>query len=202
MEEVAARADMGEDKEKASNGCQGTRVPGLRWFQLYMYRDQTLTAKLIHRAEQAGYKALVVTVDTPILGRRFVDAKNKFNLPAHLRLANFDDDDSGGSGGSGGASKLVASPNDSGLHQYTKELLDPSINWSTMDWLCKQTRLPVILKGILTREDSQEALRHDGIRGIVVSNHGARQLDGVPATVRYTICTNEILCYSTSSVML
>lgn len=187
MEEVAARADMEEEME--GNDSRGTQAAGLRWFQLYVYRDRTLTAKLVHRAGQAGYKALVVTVDTPILGRRLADVRNKFSLPAHLRLANFDDDDgsdgSDGSTGSAGANKLATSAQGSGLHQYTKELIDASLDWSAVDWLCKQTHLPVILKGILTREGAREALRHEGVRGIMVSNHGARQLDGVPATVRH-----------------
>ena len=170
----------------AARAQEEGQTAGLRWFQLYVYRDRALTAQLVHRAEKAGYKALVITVDTPILGRRLADAKNRFNLPAHLRLANFDN--LGGSGSSTGASKLVVRSHDSGLHQYTKELIDPALDWDKIDWLCGQTHLPVILKGILTREDAREALRHRGVRGIVVSNHGARQLDGVPATVRYSAC--------------
>lgn len=155
---------------------------GLRWFQLYVYKNRNLTASLIHRAEKAGYRALVITVDTPILGRRLADARNKFNLPPHLTLANFKDTDSADSQA---ATSLVVKSHDSGLHQYTKELIDPSLNWEMIDWACKETCLPVILKGILTREDAKEALRH-GVKGIVVSNHGARQLDGVPATVSHT----------------
>ncbi len=174
IEGVAAAA------EKAQMEC---RTMGLRWFQLYIYRDRSLTTQLVQRAEQAGYKALVVTVDTPILGRRLADARNSFNLPSHLKLANFGDSD----GDSSVASKLVAREHESGLHQYTKELIDATVSWDMIDWLCSQTSLPVILKGILTREDAREALRHRGVRGIVVSNHGARQLDGVPATVRHLV---------------
>lgn len=152
---------------------------GLRWFQLYMYKSQKVTTDLIERAERAGYKALVVTVDTPVLGRRLVDARNKFNLPPHLSLANF----SALQEDSKEATELVMKTHDSGLSQYTKELIDDSLDWSRVDWVCRLTRLPVILKGILTGEDAKEAVRH-GVKGIVVSNHGARQLDGVPATVR------------------
>lgn len=194
IEEVAASPNIEEEMAATGNGSRA-QIPGLQWFQLYVYRDLALTTKLVHRAEQAGYKALVVTVDTPILGRRLLDARNKFNLPTHLKLANFDEDtSSGSSAGSGGASKLVTKLHDSGLHQYTKEQIDPSMDWDKVDWLCTQTHLPVILKGILTREDVREALRHKGIRGIVVSNHGARQLDGVPATVRQCPkCLHDIL---------
>lgn len=156
---------------------------GLRWFQLYVYRDQAVTADLIHRAERAGYKALVITVDTPILGRRLADARNKFNLPPHLSLANFNGGGkSGGSTGQPAASELIVRTHDSGLHQYTKNLIDASLDWSRIEWACRETCLPVIVKGILTAEGAREALRH-GVKGIVVSNHGARQLDGVPATV-------------------
>lgn len=154
---------------------------GLRWFQLYVYKNQKMTANLVRRAERAGYKALVVTVDTPILGRRLADARNRFNLPSHLTLANFNASES--TTDSMAATELVVRSHDSGLHQYTRDLIDASMDWKRIDWLCKVTRLPVILKGILTAEDAREALKHR-VKGIIVSNHGARQLDGVPATVR------------------
>ena len=118
-------------------------------------------------------------MDTPGLGRRLTDARNKFNLPPYLSLANFN----ALQNDSKAATELVMKTHDSGLHQYTKELIDDSLDWGRVDWLCGLTRLPVILKGILTGEDAKEATRH-GVKGIVVSNHGARQLDGVPATVR------------------
>ena len=178
MEDVAAAASRVVPAGARASSSRGSG--GLRWFQLYVYRDRALTAQLVRRAEESGYKALVVTVDTPILGRRLADARNRFNLPDHLKLANFGTSKKENTG----ASKLVVRTHDSGLHQYTRELIDDTLNWNKIDWLCSQTRLPVILKGILTREDAREALRHKGVRGIVVSNHGARQLDGVPATVR------------------
>lgn len=166
--------------EEVASSCDGK---GLRWFQLYVYKNQTLTANLIRRAEKAGYKALVVTVDTPILGRRLADARNRFNLPSHLALANFKEGDTRDSKAAKAATGLVVRAHDSGLHQYTKDLIDPGLTWDRIDWVCKTTHLPVVLKGILTGADTREALRH-GVRGIIVSNHGARQLDGVPATVR------------------
>ena len=147
---------------------------GLRWFQLYVYRDRQLTRELVLRAEKTGYKALVITVDTPIVGRRLPDARNRFNLPKHLSLANFSNVQA--------QSSLITKEHDSGLHQYTSAMIDPSLSWKTIDWLRGVTKLPMILKGILTAEDTEEALKHD-IQGILVSNHGARQLDGVPATV-------------------
>ena len=147
---------------------------GLRWFQLYVYNDKDVTRRLIQRAERAGYKALVVTVDTPVLGKRIVDARNGFNLPPHLTLANFDD--------TALASKLKVKEGDSSLHRYTQALIDPGLTWDTIRWVQGLTKLPVLVKGVLTAEDALEAVEH-GVKGIVVSNHGARQLDGVPATV-------------------
>ena len=147
---------------------------GLRWFQLEIYRDRQLTKELVIRAEAAGYKALVVTVDTPIMGNRLADARNRFNLPKHLSRANFSN------------VQAITKESDSDPHQYSSDIIDPSSSWKTIDWLRGVTKLPVILKGILTAEDTEEALKHD-IQGIVVSNHGARQLDGVPATV--STCT-------------
>ena len=152
---------------------------GLRWFQLYVYKDKVLTRELISRAERAGYKAIVLTVDTPILGRRLADTRNCFSLPNHLSLANFTGKTEG--------SALIVKEHSSGLQQYTAKLIDPSLTWETVDWLCDITKLPVLLKGILIAEDALEAVKHN-IKGIIVSNHGGRQLDGVPATVGGPCC--------------
>ena len=149
---------------------------GLRWFQLYIYRDKAVTMDLIRRAEHAGYKALMVTVDTPILGRRLADSRNKFNLPGHLKLANF-------STQSVQSSVDTQQQSESGLYKYTQALINNKLTWDTITWVKSFTKLPVIVKGILTGEDAKLAVQH-GVDGILVSNHGARQLDGVFATVR------------------
>ncbi|XP_071785500.1 2-Hydroxyacid oxidase 1-like [Asterias amurensis] len=147
---------------------------GLCWFQLYVYRDRNVVRDLVRRAEQAGYKALFVTVDTPMLGRRLADVRNKFSLPSHLRLANFNVNAHLSSG--------VKHSEDSGLAAYVASLIDPSLNWEHIEWLKTITSMPIVLKGILTAEDARLAVKHN-ISGIVVSNHGARQLDGVQATI-------------------
>ena len=149
---------------------------GLRWFQLYIYKDREVTKSLIQRAARAGYKAIVVTIDTPIVGKRLADARNKFNLPSTLSLANFSSNSP--------QSTLECDDQVEGsyLYRYTTDLLDPSITWDDIDWVRGLTSLPILVKGILTAEDAREALKHD-IQGIIVSNHGGRQLDGVPATV-------------------
>ncbi|XP_071832600.1 2-Hydroxyacid oxidase 1-like [Apostichopus japonicus] len=145
---------------------------GLRWFQLYVYKDRDLTESLVRRAEKAGYKALFLTVDTPQLGRRYADVKNNFSLPPPLKLANFEH-----------ASQTdVVGSSDSGLAEYVASQVDQTLSWNDVTWLKGITSLPIVLKGILTEEDTREAVAH-GVAGIVVSNHGGRQLDGVLATI-------------------
>ncbi len=147
---------------------------GLHWFQLYIYKDLELTRQLVKRAEAAGYKAIAVTVDTPVLGSRLADVRYDFTLPSHLLMGNFNYGTS--------QSTMSTSTHGSGLGQYVKKLVSPSITWESIDWLRSITSLPIILKGILRPDDAREALKHD-IQGIMVSNHGGRQLDTVPATV-------------------
>ncbi|GFS47003.1 hydroxyacid oxidase 1 [Trichonephila inaurata madagascariensis] len=144
-----------------------------RWFQLYIYTDRSITKDLIIRAEKAGYSAIVVTLDASIAGNRLNDIRNKFCLPAHLRLGNITQEDK---------STISASTHTSGVSAYVESSLDTSITWKDVDWIKKITSLPIILKGILTAEDAILAIEH-GVDGIVVSNHGARQLDGVPASI-------------------
>ncbi|XP_072165889.1 2-Hydroxyacid oxidase 1-like [Diadema setosum] len=147
---------------------------GIRWFQLYIYRDRETTRNLVKRAERAGYKALFVTVDTPILGKRLSDVRNKFSLPEPYRLANFAPRTD--------QSRGVQGTSSSGLAEYVASQIDPSLSWKHIEWLKSITTLPIVLKGVLTAEDAREAVAHN-VAGIVVSNHGARQLDGVPATI-------------------
>ncbi|XP_077590278.1 2-Hydroxyacid oxidase 1 isoform X1 [Stigmatopora nigra] len=147
---------------------------GVLWLQLYIYKDRELTLSLVRRAEEAGYGAIFVTVDTPYLGRRLEDMRNCFKLPSHLRLSNFSSDSLAFSEGDYGS--------DSGLAVYVAKAIDPTLCWDDITWLKKNTHLPVIVKGVLTGEDASRAVRY-GVDGILVSNHGARQLDGVPATL-------------------
>ncbi|KAB1262470.1 Hydroxyacid oxidase 1 [Camelus dromedarius] len=146
----------------------------LRWLQLYIYKDREVTKQLVRRAEWMGYKGIFVTVDTPYLGNRFDDVRNRFKLPPQLRMKNFETND------------LAFSPKEnfgdnSGLAAYVAKAIDPSISWEDIKWLRRLTSLPIVAKGILRGDDAKEAVKH-GLDGILVSNHGARQLDGVPAT--------------------
>lgn len=147
----------------------------LRFFQLYIYKDREVTASLVRRAEAANFSALVLTVDAPSFGLRRADIRNKFALPPHLRMANFQTDDE--------KSNLVnTSSGGSGINEYVSALFDPSLTWDDVAWLTRITKLPIVLKGILTAEDAILGLKA-GAAGIWVSNHGARQVDGVPPTI-------------------
>ena len=134
---------------------------GLRWFQLNVFRDKELTKNLILRAEKASYKAIVVTIDQPDVGRR---TNGSFTRPQNISFPMFGD-----------------TPHPVNVGDVT-EMLDPSLTWGVIDWIRGITHLPIVLKGILTAEDALESLKHD-VQGIIVSNHGGRQLDGVLATV-------------------
>jgi isopentenyl diphosphate isomerase/L-lactate dehydrogenase-like FMN-dependent dehydrogenase len=144
------------------------------WFQLYMFRDRQVSEELVKRAEAAGYCALVLTVDAPRLGRRERDIRNQFSLPAPLHLANFSP--------AFGSIASQSQPGVSAIEQHAAITFDSTLTWEVLDWLHSLTSLPILLKGILTAEDAKRALDH-GVTGIIVSNHGGRQLDGVPATI-------------------
>ena len=142
------------------------------WFQLYVYKDRAATRDLVARVEAAGVQALVLTVDAPLLGRRERDVRNRFALPPGLRVENVH-----------GATGDVARPAaDSGLAAYFAQLLDPRLTWDDVAWLRGITRLPVIVKGLVRADDARRAV-DAGVQGIVVSNHGGRQLDTAPATI-------------------
>ncbi|OIT32860.1 PREDICTED: peroxisomal (S)-2-hydroxy-acid oxidase-like isoform X1 [Nicotiana attenuata] len=153
-------------EEVASTG------PGIRFFQLYVYKDRNVVRQLVKRAERAGFKAIALTVDTPRLGRREADIKNRFVLPPHLTLKNFEGLELG----------KMDKTDDSGLASYVAGQVDRSLSWKDVKWLQTMTHLPILLKGVLTAEDARLAVE-SGAAGIIVSNHGARQLDYSPATV-------------------
>jgi 4-hydroxymandelate oxidase len=146
---------------------------GTWWFQLYIVRDRGLTRHLVQRAEAAGATALVVTVDTPVLGRREADERNRFALPEGLTWANFTDPR---------YASMVTLPAGSSLAAYVSQGIDSTLSWDHLDWLASTTSLPIIPKGILHPDDARIAIDH-GARAIVVSNHGGRQLDGAIATL-------------------
>ncbi|OVA08027.1 FMN-dependent dehydrogenase [Macleaya cordata] len=150
--------------EEVASSCSG-----IRFFQLYVFKRRDVSANLVQRAERNGYKAIVLTVDTPRLGRREADIRNKMISP---QLKNFE----------GLLSTEVVSEKGSSLEAFASQTLDSSLNWKDIGWLKSITNLPILIKGVLTAEDARKAVEV-GVAGIIVSNHGARQLDYVPATI-------------------
>jgi isopentenyl diphosphate isomerase/L-lactate dehydrogenase-like FMN-dependent dehydrogenase len=128
-------------------------VDAPRWLQLYVRRDRGLTRDHLAEARTAGFAAVVLTVDLPVMGRRERD----------LRLG-------------------FAVPEDIPLHYGTLADIDPTLTWHDLEWIRSATGLPLVLKGIATREDALLAVDH-GVDAVWVSNHGGRQLDGVAASI-------------------
>ncbi|RXG72330.1 Peroxisomal (S)-2-hydroxy-acid oxidase GLO1 [Armadillidium vulgare] len=121
---------------------------GLKFFQLYVYSDKNLTTQLVRRAEKAGYKALVVTIDLPAIGIRYNDHRNKFTLPSHLRMANFDEIEF----------PEEVTKSKGGFLEYLASYFSSSLTWEDIEWLKSITTLPIVLKGILTAEDAIKGL--------------------------------------------
>lgn len=139
-------------------------------FQLYVQRDRDFTLELVRRAEAAGCRALMLTVDTPVLGARDREQRDALELPPGIELANLR------------ALRERHADAPTFAHGAHNPFLDPSLTWEALAWLASHTTLPVIAKGILRDDDALRALDH-GAAGVVVSNHGGRNLDTVPATI-------------------
>jgi isopentenyl diphosphate isomerase/L-lactate dehydrogenase-like FMN-dependent dehydrogenase len=133
-----------------------------RWFQLYVLRDEGMTRELIAQAHDLGFGALVLTIDAPVSGRRERDLRTAFALPPDITVASL---------GQGGLTP-----------QQVFAMISPSLTWHDLERIAGETELPLLVKGVLTAEDAQLACEH-GAAGIVVSNHGGRQLDSVAATI-------------------
>ena len=140
------------------------------WFQTYILKDRGFTRDLVQRAEDAGCKAICVTVDSPVVGARNRDQRANFALPPEMGRANLK-----GLMRPGGNLR----PPEGDI--YTP-ILDASLTWKEIDWLRSFARVPTLLKGVLNPDDAEQAVKV-GASGIIVSNHGARNLDTVPATI-------------------
>ncbi len=150
---------------------------GPTWFQLYIYQDRGATRSLLERARDVGYSAVVITVDSPMLGWRERDIASGFTLPKHLTIAN------AVAAGSGHSRMPAADAGESGLAKHLKALHDTALTARDIEWAREITGLPVVVKGIVRGDDARRAIDH-GAAGIVVSNHGGRQLDTSIATAR------------------
>jgi 4-hydroxymandelate oxidase len=143
------------------------------WFQLYVFKDRVISASLAKRAEVAGCKAIVLTVDAPLLGRRERDVRNQFKMPDALSVKNLL---------RGGLKEFPDAIGGSRVTPSIASLVDTALTWKDIEWLAGITTLPILVKGILRSDDALLAVKH-GASGIIVSNHGARQLDTTPATI-------------------
>ena len=137
-----------------------------RWFQLYWSTDREFVKDLLAEVAESGYTALVLTVDIPHAGRRERDVRTAFAIPPELPLPNF--------------SPNLARPVDS--HAGLGEIVDRTLTWRDLEWLRGVSDLPLVVKGVMTREDAELAADH-GAAAVIASNHGGRQLDGVSATL-------------------
>ncbi|KAF2123909.1 FMN-dependent alpha-hydroxy acid dehydrogenase [Dothidotthia symphoricarpi CBS 119687] len=186
-----------EDVKGALGDCPGA-------FQLYLFEERAKSQKLIQRAKKAGYKAVLLTVDTPVLGRRNLEIRNQFKLPKHLKVANFVSDAKEEEGEDKGAEAIDESKDTkednvdatgsegsgkrappSGPITFHTHAANPTLNWEhDIAWLREQCHpeMEVWVKGVATGEDAILACHH-GVDGIIVSNHGGRQLNGAMATL-------------------
>lgn len=143
-----------------STPAEVAAVGGPRWFQLYVFRDEAVTRSLVDQAREQGYGALVLTVDTPMVGRRERDFRTGFTVTHRVAAL-----------GEGGVTPVEAFA-----------AMSPSVTWKDVEALASASELPVVVKGLVTAEDARLACEH-GADALVVSNHGGRQLDGVGATL-------------------
>ncbi|GJQ13618.1 hypothetical protein GpartN1_g5409.t1 [Galdieria partita] len=150
---------------------------GSHWFQCYILKDRKITLRLVKRAEEVGYEALVITIDSPIFGYRPIDTRNGFQrLPNGLHYENYDDEDK----------KIYAFANEGdtgGFDDYIDKIFDANITWNDVCFVKQHTRLPVFLKGIQSVEDALLAHKY-GFSGIIISNHGGRQLGSAVPTLQ------------------
>lgn len=169
-------------------------APGPLWFQLYIWQNRDLTRTFVERARAAGYRALVLTVDVPVVSLRERDVRNGFTVPPRVTLRNALDVlrrprwlASVLLGPRLTLANLVGAPGAPRMDIVTlggvaHRQVDPSVTWEDLRWLRSLWPGPLLLKGVLSAEDARRAVAH-GVDGLIVSNHGGRQLDGTPASV-------------------
>ncbi|MBJ7518565.1 MAG: alpha-hydroxy-acid oxidizing protein [Solirubrobacteraceae bacterium] len=140
---------------------------GRRWFQLYVLKDRGVSRALLDEAVASGFEAIVLTVDAPRAGRRERDLRTGFAVPADVDMPAI--------------RAAVGAPRCPTPAEFF-ELVDPTLTWRDLEQLVDESPVPVILKGVHAADDARRAVDH-GAAGVIVSNHGGRQLDGVPATI-------------------
>jgi L-lactate dehydrogenase (cytochrome) len=169
-------------------------VAGGHWFQLYVWRDRAITQDLVERAQAEGYRTLVVTVDTPVLGQRERDSRNGATIPPRITLRNALDTLRRprwlltiARGPQVTFANVTRADPRAGLRPFAlspfiNSLFDPTVTWADLDWIRSLWKGPIVLKGIMHPADARLAAEH-GAGAVVVSNHGGRQLDTAPASL-------------------
>jgi isopentenyl diphosphate isomerase/L-lactate dehydrogenase-like FMN-dependent dehydrogenase len=168
----------------------GAATPGPKWMQIFLYKDRGLTAEFTARAAAAGYKGLILTVDNQVMAGRDRDARNGMSFPLRWGPRSMFDFLSR----PGWLLRMAQTPSPTFVNYgertsiiafgaLMKEQLDPDVDWSDVDRLRKQWRGPLLIKGLLHPDDAREAVSR-GADGVIVSNHGGRQLDGAVASIR------------------
>jgi len=161
-----------ENVAKAMDTHLPDKKVGGRWYQMYVLKNRAITESIVKRAEAAGYSALVFTVDCVVCGKRESTARIKFTYPDGVTPENFVELFE--------TERKHSKFND--INDFLSSLYDHSLTWKEIDWLKSITKLPILLKGILSPHDARLAVKC-GVAGIIVSNHGGRQLDTSPATI-------------------
>jgi 4-hydroxymandelate oxidase len=165
---ACAAAGVGYIASSAASVPLEETASATSWFQLYVLSDRKIAADMIRRADAAGYRALCLTVDVPVIGRRYRDLRNAFEFPDSVRRVNLDP-------------YVAIEENTTAIDDFP-ERAERALGWKDIAWIRELTDLPIVLKGVLTAEDARLAIEH-GIDAIYVSNHGGRQLGTVAATI-------------------
>ena len=191
---------LGTTRLEALAGAFG----GPKVFQIYIFKDRGLTAEFVARCKEAGFHGLALTVDTPVAGNRERDRVNGLSLPPRLTLrsmlsfaahpfwsipalsgSRFDF-----ANVSHRVDALAAGP--MSLFDYIGDQFDPSLTWADVEWLAREWGGPLAIKGLMTPEDAKRAIA-SGATGVMISNHGGRQLDGAPAPIDQIAAVRETL---------
>lgn len=148
----------------------------MKIYQLYLSRIPAVNQDIYKRARDSGYCAFAVTIDAVLSGKRIIDVKNKFALPPHIRLENLIKYVTMGQDVS------VQDKEGSGLVKFVRDVKNNFLEWQDLKQIRNDSGMPLIVKGIMTADDTRKALENDA-DGVCVSNHGARSLDTTPATI-------------------
>jgi L-lactate dehydrogenase (cytochrome) len=157
-----------------------------RWFQLYLFKDRDFSAELLHRAKASGYSAVILTVDTAVAGARLRDVRNGLTIPPSLTLKTMFDM---ALHPSWWFNLLTTEPLefatfssfDGTVAELVTQVFDPGLNWDDVAWMREHWDGPLVIKGVQRVDDAREAVER-GADGVIVSNHGGRQLDRAPTT--------------------